>query len=115
MAPVAVLPAIATITAGRSARFFASTIAHLSAPRRCGTDDITAGILVESRRNKISQNSGRRRCRRDEPEVARMADVHAVRQKLLLKLFQNVLGRDTVLWQRLIKERPDSFRINVRR
>src|SRR5438445_2456170 len=83
--------------------------------RLCGTDDITAGILVESRRNKISQNSGRRRCRRDEPEVARMADVHAVRQKLLLKLFQNVLGRDTVLWQPPIKERPDSFRINGRR
>ena len=73
----------------------------------------TAGILVKSRSNEISENSSRCRRRRDEPEVPRMADVNAVRQKLLLKLPQDVLRCGTAL-RRLIKKCPYCFGIDVR-
>jgi hypothetical protein len=61
-------------------------------------------VLVQRRGQEVAQDPDRRRRRRDQAEVARVADVRAVRQQLLVDLAQELGGGQRLAWQRLVEQ-----------
>ena len=67
-------------------------------------DGVFAEVLVERRGDEVAEGPDRQRRRGDQPEVAGVVDVCAVRQQPASQLAQDLPGVHRPAWRRLVEE-----------